>query len=319
MKYIRICTVLLTTCATTSNVKNNIIAQIPIPEDWRMKCVEVYVVSAFSKDNEGGNKAGVVLECTGLSPVQKMQIAKELGYSETAFVSASENADFRLEYFTPTDEVPLCGHATIATFSLLNLLGKLERQQYTIETKAGILNMEILEDGMVFMEQNCPGYLDILETEVFADCMQIEVSDQKLPIQIVTTGLKDILFPVNTVDDLAGLEPDFDKMTELSRELDVVGVHAFSLVKNREMDAVCRNFAPLYGIDEESATGTASCALASYLFKHVEKKSRYIFEQGYNLQLPSRIVVKLDCQNEEITAIFVGGYGYLVSKRAIPL
>lgn len=51
----------------------------------------------------------------------------------------------------------------------------------------------------------------------------------------------------------------------------------------------------------------------------MEKKSKYIFEQGYNLQLPSRIVVKLDCQNEEITAIFVGGYGYLVSKETISM
>ena len=87
--------------------------------------VEVYVASAFSKDGAGGNKAGVVLERPDLNAVEKMAIAKELGYSETAFVCAAEGGKtFSLEYFTPTDEVPLCGHATIASFVVLWLLGK---------------------------------------------------------------------------------------------------------------------------------------------------------------------------------------------------
>ena len=81
--------------------------------------VHVYVMSAFSKENKGGNKAGVVLNREDLTVRQKMAIAKELGYSETAFVTHSDVADYKIEYFTPTDEVPLCGHATIATFSLL--------------------------------------------------------------------------------------------------------------------------------------------------------------------------------------------------------
>ena len=79
--------------------------------------VEVYVASAFSKDGAGGNKAGVVLERPELAAAEKMAIAKELGYSETAFVCRSSAADFSLEYFTPTEEVPLCGHATIGTSS----------------------------------------------------------------------------------------------------------------------------------------------------------------------------------------------------------
>ncbi len=75
--------------------------------------VEVYVATAFSKDSSGGNKAGIVFGRPDLISVQKMAIAKELGYAETAFITKSSLADFRLEYFTPTEEVPLCGHATI--------------------------------------------------------------------------------------------------------------------------------------------------------------------------------------------------------------
>ena len=86
--------------------------------------VEVYVVRAFSKGGKGGNKAGVVLDSHDLMPAKMMAIAKDLGYSETAFLTESDVADFKVRYFTPTEEVPLCGHATIATFSILNSLGK---------------------------------------------------------------------------------------------------------------------------------------------------------------------------------------------------
>ena len=103
--------------------------------------VEVYVISAFSKDGRGGNKAGVVLDSRGLMPAKMMAIAKDLGYSETAFLMESDVADFKVRYFTPTEEVPLCGHATIATFSILNSLGRLSKDTYTIETKAGSLNL----------------------------------------------------------------------------------------------------------------------------------------------------------------------------------
>ncbi|MDE7234955.1 MAG: PhzF family phenazine biosynthesis protein, partial [Ruminiclostridium sp.] len=68
--------------------------------------MEIYRASAFSKDGAGGNKAGVVLDQTPLTPAQKQEIAKEVGYSETVFFSESREADYRLEYFTPTDEVP---------------------------------------------------------------------------------------------------------------------------------------------------------------------------------------------------------------------
>lgn len=156
--------------------------------------IEIYVTSAFCKDNSGGNKAGVVLEKAGLTRAQKMEIAKELGYSETAFVSDSDAADFKLEYYTPTEEVPLCGHATIATFVTLQKLNRLDKENYTIETKAGVLTIQIKKDGLIFMEQNCPTYFEVLNPNLFFECMDLHDIDKKLPIQIVSTGLKDIIW-----------------------------------------------------------------------------------------------------------------------------
>ena len=280
---------------------------------------EVYVASGFSKEGQGGNKAGVVLDRPDLMNAQKMAIAKELGYSETAFIGTSNGADYQFEYFTPTEEVALCGHATIAAFAIMKGLGILEKTHYTIETKAGILNVELAEDGQVFMEQNCPTYYEKVNSSLFKDCLEKQFIEEKLPIQIISTGLKDIILPIQSALQLSLLEPKFDSISKLSEQLGVVGIHAFALSHTGAYDAICRNFAPLYGIDEESATGTSNCALAGYLFKYVEKKQQYIFEQGCNLEQPSRMTVKLNYHEDIIDAIYIGGYGYLVEKKKLSI
>ena len=281
--------------------------------------VDVYVAVAFSKDDKGGNKAGVVLGRSELTSVQKAAIAKEMGYSETAFVLDSDKADFKLQYFTPTEEVPLCGHATIAAFSTLKLLNMLDKPDCTIETEAGILNIHIKDDGLILMEQNRPAYLEVLDSDIFTGCIERNFIDHRFPIQIVSTGLNDVMLPVDSVEHLEQLSPDFEMIANMSKEKEVVGVHAFTIIKESDVTAICRNFAPLYGIDEESATGTANCALACYLFKYYKQQSQYVFEQGHNMGDISRIVVNLSYHENVIDSVFVGGYGYLLGKRSLPV
>lgn len=288
--------------------------------------VEAYVVSAFSKHGKGGNNAGVVFDYTNLTTLQKRWIASRLGYAETVFVSNSAIADYRLQYFTPTSEVSLCGHATIATFVLLKLLNIQEsnnylisskqKVDYTIETKSGILKISI-KNNLIFMQQNSPTFLDILSPSLFTNCINSEFIDKSLPIQIVSTGLKDIILPIDSMQNLTNLQPNFKNIISLSQQKDVVGIHAFVLNKNKDNIATCRNFAPLYGIDEESATGTASCALACYLFKYFSKQPQYVFEQGYSLGQVSQIIVNLTYQDDIIDAVYVGGSGYLVCKKSL--
>ena len=87
-----------------------------------------------------------------------------------------------------------------------------------------------------------------------------------LPIEIVSTGLPDIIMPVHSVNDLQALRPDMDALAQLSQELAVTGVHAVALTDDG-FTAHVRNFGPLYGIPEESATGTANAALTHYLHR----------------------------------------------------
>ncbi len=281
--------------------------------------VDVYVTSAFSKNNKGGNKAGIILNMLHLEYSKKLEISKNLGYSETAFVQNSDIADFKLQYFTTTEEVPLCGHATIAAFSTLKLLNMLDKPDCTIETEAGILNIHIKDDGLILMEQNRPAYLEVLDSDIFTGCIERNFIDHRFPIQIVSTGLNDVMLPVDSVEHLEQLSPDFEMIANMSKEKEVVGVHAFTIIKESDVTAICRNFAPLYGIDEESATGTANCALACYLFKYYKQQSQYVFEQGHNMGDISRIVVNLSYHENVIDSVFVGGYGYLLGKRSLPV
>jgi PhzF family phenazine biosynthesis protein len=278
--------------------------------------MKIYVASAFSKDNKGGNKAGVCLIGENLNETQKKKIASELGYAETAYISAPtvNGADFKLEYFTPAEEVPLCGHATIAAFKVMREFNILKKDSINIQTKSGILEINIKED-MIFMEQTQPQFFEKIESNVFTNCFDTPVTSKQLPIQIVSTGLRDIMLPVANLEVLSRMEPNFEEITRVSKEYDTVGIHSFVIEDTR---IVCRNFAPLYDVPEESATGTSNCALACYLYHNdIIRKTHYIFEQGYSLNEQSEIIVNLEAHDNKIEKVIVGGKGYLVETKEI--
>lgn len=302
------------------------------------------VASAFSKDGQGGNRAGIV--CGGFSggSAAKTEFATRLGYSETVFASDSDVADYRLEYFTPEGEVPLCGHATIGFFVYMQATGAAGPGHYTIETGVGVFGVDVEPDGTVFMEQARPEFLETVPQERLAGCFVPMPSGTEIQPRIVSTGLRDIMFPVETVAELDGMRMNREAVSAVSVELGCVGIHCFALcgaadrassrpvntfsgaaacsegcrvssdksVAGESCTAVCRNFAPLYGIDEEPATGTSNCALACYLFKCGIRLREYVFEQGRNLSSVSRIVVRLTTSGDEILSVRVGGRGYLL-------
>lgn len=277
--------------------------------------LSVYVASAFSKNHTGGNKAGVVLNQPTLTTPQKMAIAKQLGYAETVFISASEVADYKLAYFTPKEEVDLCGHATIGAFAILKHLNQLGRQRYTIETNSGVLPIT-LQDDLIFMAQNQPTFHEVLSPNALSDCFDSQAIDLQYPIQIVSTGLKDILIPIKSDAQLHALQPNFEHIKTISQQHNAIGMHLYAFDGDR---IICRNFAPLYDIDEEAATGTANAALASYLYQqHHLYKDLYVFEQGYALRSPSEILVRLSTNDQnDIEQVYVGGQGHYCETKGV--
>lgn len=272
---------------------------------------QIFIVNAFCHHGQGGNGAGVVPHADGLTRQQKQTIAAQVGLSETAFVSPSAAADFKLEYFTPVAEVELCGHATIATFTLLHQQG-LKPGTYSIETLSGILQIEVSADGTIWMQQCLPSFLDSYAATDFEVCLPGFQPHPALPIQAVSTGLPDIMLPLASVEALEALQPDFAAMAALNERQGVMGIHAFALTGNSSPIAICRNFAPRYGIDEESATGTSNCALACYLHRHHQPLSQYRFLQGISMGCTSAIEVKLHHDHDILSSVYVGGRGSIL-------
>ncbi|MBS3994923.1 MAG: PhzF family phenazine biosynthesis protein [Alkaliphilus sp.] len=296
-----------------------------------------YQVDAFTNKCFGGNSAGVVSDARGLSEYQMKKIANEMNLSETAFVfpSTGMEYDYDIRYFTPTQEVDLCGHATIAAFKVLCEEKNITISEGTVQmrqkTKAGTLAVELIFEEevlkSVMMTQTSPRFFEIIEdlsglAEVFGlSPMDIGIKNLKVLPQIVSTGLRDIIMPVKSMNILKNIKPDFEKLTALSNRLGIIGVHTFALGFEGEVgDLVCRNFAPAAGINEETATGTSNGALGAYLVKNnvisLEKSKTIICKQGQYMDRPSTIVVCIEGSKDDMT-VKVGGQAVVVLSGTI--
>lgn len=283
--------------------------------------VNVYLVNSFTKDNSGGNPAGVVLGPPSLSAEQKTYIAQRVGFSETAFVYANNETDFKVEFFTAEGEVDFCGHATLAAFFVLVSQGFIEQGCYTQQTKAGVLDVAV-DDGFIIMDQTQPQFRPAPSVEKIADALGIQseaITKTGLPIEIISTGLPDVFVPL--VDgQLDSLKPNFAAISELSQEFNTIGFHVFELCNEKSTVAQCRNFAPLYGINEESATGSASGALGCYLVKHgITDSLTFSLEQGRAMGSLSLIQVTIDSKQDIIHRVRVGGQASLEGMKEVPI
>lgn len=287
--------------------------------------MELYIVNAFSKQIFSGNTAGIViLNEQEVFPDKETMIktAAELRYSETAFVKQVNDDYFHIRYFTSVDEVNLCGHATIGAFGALMDCGIVKNNHsYKIHTLVGELRINI-ENHIIFMDMSAPQEFDQItnpeKLEQLAKIMGISTNEIGVFPQIISTGLPDIMFHVKSKEILFKLKPDFKALAKLSQEYGVVGLHAFTLSKENGITAFCRNFAPLYNIDEEAATGTSNGALTYYLYKNgmlnALEKNKFI--QGESLNRLSIIYTELKKEHQEIQ-IKVGGEFKILAKGEI--
>lgn len=275
--------------------------------------LEYYIVDAFTNESFGGNPAGVVV-LDGDFPSERLmqQIAAELRYSETAFVRQQSRSEFTLRYFTPCGEVDLCGHATIAAFGVLWKRGMVNDNEPIINhTLAGDLMVRI--DRQVMMQMAAPTALETpLDIERLHRIMAGDgpMNWHEMPVEIISTGLPDIMMPVKDLKELNALQPDMDALATMSKELNVVGVHAFAL-SDDGYTAHVRNYAPLYGIPEESATGTANAALTHYLHRQgcLSPGNECLFMQGEAMGRPSVVTTVLRHDGN----IWVGGDSCIVA------
>jgi PhzF family phenazine biosynthesis protein len=274
-----------------------------------MRSSDVQIVHAFADAGQGGNPAGVVLDADALDRDARQRIAAGAGVPETAFVSRSDVATLRLEFFTPTRQIAHCGHATVATFGLLRQLGRLTDGAWNKETIDGLREVRI-EDGRVFLSQ--------LPRAIDADAIApVDIAAMlRLPREAVTqaarvdTGNAFVQVEVVDADALARIDADQAAIHALSERLDLIGLYVHARVgAAADRLATTRMFAPRYGIPEEAATGTAASGLAWWRAMRDGQDPESPIEQGRYLHPASisRIDPRIEREGDRITRVWVGG------------
>lgn len=272
--------------------------------------MKYYIVDAFTDQPFGGNPAGVVLlEGDNLLTEELMlKIAAELRYSETAFARRLSSTEYHVRYFTSNAEVELCGHATIATFSLLHQM-RLAEGECLCHTLAGDLCIEA--GTKVMMQMVTPHIVATLEnTDEIYRALGVTNYQPTLPVQIAYSSLPDIMIPVADVSTLNSLQPDMKVISAITQKYKAVSFHVFAF-GNDGYTAHVRDFAPLYDIPEESATGTANAALTHYLQQNgcIPPSGDFVFLQGEAMGRPSVVATRITLHG----TLYVGGTAYVLA------
>ncbi|MEH6457152.1 MAG: PhzF family isomerase [Cocleimonas sp.] len=284
-----------------------------------MKSYRLYQVDSFTKNKFTGNPAGVVTNADGLSEEQMQKIAGELNNSETAFIlrADAESHDVHVRFFTPSMEVPMCGHATIAAHYVRAFELKLDSSQVIQKVGAGILPVDLIStdidgksDYKVIMTQGDITFdnpLDFDIVSVICDALDISSADltDNAPIQIVSTGHSKVMVCIKSYALLKQLNPDFEELIEISESIGCNGFLVFS--KDTPEDDYfinARMFGPALGINEDPVNGSSGGALGAYLVKHElidsANKSQIQFKvrQGFSVGRPGEVEVLIDLDAE---------------------
>lgn len=304
-----------------------------------METRRTLLVDAFTEEPLAGNVAGVVPDAVGLSDDRMGRIAAELGASETAFLTPVEGANGavdddtegtaadvegtadddiggtadagshrRVRYFTPTDEVDLCGHATIASYAALFADGAIDAGEHVLRTNVGDLAITVTESGRVWMRQGSPTVetvdvdADRLGAVLGVDPAALRDVGADLPVAVASTGLPFLVVPVNFLERLGEADPDMRAVKELSAEFDVAGVYAFTFdTLEAESTLHGRAFAPAVGVPEDPVTGTASGAVGGYLREvgafDGDFPAEVRCEQGHFLDRPGYVGVRVEASD----------------------
>jgi PhzF family phenazine biosynthesis protein len=291
-----------------------------------MKTARIALVDAFTDVPLRGNPAGVVLDAAELDESLRLKIAREIGASETVFVESlgDDGTRFRTRFYTPTHEVDLCGHATIAAFHQLAENGVVRLDGASVraeqETRVGSLGVEIRrrDEGspMVVMDQKAPTFetpeLSVGKLSAMFGIGKAQV-DERHPIEIVSTGIRSLHVPLKAISHFPDLKPLHGKIAELCREHELSTVQLFTLeTEDASANAHVRVFAPAVGVDEDPVTGTAAGALGAYLVRNkivtpTEGSVRLLIEQGTEIERHGLVHVEIGLDEAEIETVRVGG------------
>lgn len=294
--------------------------------------VDVFTDRAF-----GGNPLAVFPDAEGLTSHEMQQLAREMNLSETTFVLPPEKpgADFQVRIFTPARELPFAGHPVVGTHWALAHLDRVAlREPVTrvhFQLGVGVLPADLYVTGgrveRVVMTQDRPRFLavldDVSDLAAGLGLSPAAIEEAGLPVQVVSTGLPQMMVPVRSLAEVQGLDPAGFDVAALAWAWRAAGSDmalVFSLETEQPGAAAhVRVFAPLHGVPEDPATGSATGALGAYLVHHravpvQEPVTCLVTEQGMEIGRPSRLTIEVDVAGGEAVGVRVGGQVVLVAE-----
>ncbi len=303
------------------------------------RLLKFYQADVFTEDPFGGNPVAVFPDAHGLADHQLQQIAREMNLSETVFVlpPTDQAAVVRLRIFTPTQEIPFAGHPVLGTFYVLAQLGLVAATdgitRVMQECNIGLFPVELYaQDGKltrVVMTQPKPEFLgpvdameDVFKIAGALGLAKYAITDMKWPIEVVSTGLPVLIVPVRTLTAVRSIQPNASAIMDICSRFGANGIMVFTTVTVEPSSTVhARMFAPSIGILEDPATGSASGALGAYLVQKgvvdVAPTTDIVVEQGYEIERPSQIFVRVESDDDIIKTVKVGGQCVMVVEGTL--
>jgi trans-2,3-dihydro-3-hydroxyanthranilate isomerase len=291
-----------------------------------------YTCDVFTETRFGGNPLAVLPQADGLSEQQMQQIAREFNFSETTFVFPARAGHTRhVRIFTPVREVPFAGHPNVGTAFVLASAGEFGEIKspvtVTFEEEGGLVSVTIHESQgkVASCELMAPQSLSLGKTipvQLVASAISLDAKDivtRTHDPQVASVGLPFVIVELKDRSALERARINISGFDALSAEDIMPDVHLYTRV-NDGFDIRARMFAPLSGVPEDPATGSANCALAGLLAHYSEQPNgsfSWRIAQGVEMGRPSTLIARAEKADGVVQATRIGGSCVMVSEGII--
>jgi trans-2,3-dihydro-3-hydroxyanthranilate isomerase len=284
-----------------------------------MPNIPFLILDVFATGKYTGNQLAVCLNANELTDLQMQQIAREINFSETTFVTNSQPVDggYNTRIFTPMTELPFAGHPTLGTaFAIQQEIVKERIERVNLNYQVGQIPVDLnyVNDRLdiLWMHQQQPKFYESIATHLLADVIGVDPTDidDRYPIEPVSTGLPFIIVPLKTLAAVSQAKLNLSLYHQVVANLPAQAILVFC---PETVDPSCklhvRVFTECFGIPEDPATGSANGCLAAYLAKHQyfgSSKLDIAVEQGVEMGRASRLYLKSD-YTPDCCQVSIGG------------